>query len=88
MTSEPGSFARFTIVERKPQIIQQAIEDNGYPPDIVQALETFSEEIASQPMRPLREQAPDVAFWNRELTVYQTRAWLYGASPMSPRSCE
>ena len=45
MTSEPGSFARRNIVERKPQIIAQVIEDNGYPPDIVQALEAFADEI-------------------------------------------
>ena len=32
MTSEPGSFARYTIVERKPQIILQVTEDNGYSP--------------------------------------------------------
>jgi hypothetical protein len=76
MTSEPGSFARRTIVERKPQIIRQVIADNGYPPSIVRALEAFREEVASRPMRPLREQAPDVAFWNRELATYRGRAWL------------
>ena len=76
MTSEPGSFARRTIVERKPQIIRQVMEDNNYPPGIVQALETFREEIASQPIRPLSEQAPDVAFWNRELATYRGKTWL------------
>jgi len=76
MTSEPGSFARRTIVERKPQIIQQAIEDNDYPPGIVQALGTFKDEIASQPMQPLNEQAPDIASWNQELAVYRGKTWL------------
>ncbi len=76
MTSDPGSFARHTIVERKPQIIQQVIEDNDYPPGIVQALEAFKEEIASRPMQPLHEQAPDVAFWNRELAAYRDKTWL------------
>ncbi len=76
MTSEPGSFARRTIVERKPQIIRQVIADNGYPPSIVRALEAFREEVASRPMRPLREQAPDVAFWNRELGAHRGRTWL------------
>jgi len=76
MTSEPGSFARRTIVERKPQIIRQVIEDNNYPPGIVQALEALVEEIASQPMRPLSEQAPDVPFWNRELSAYRGQTWL------------
>jgi hypothetical protein len=76
MTSEPGSFARRTIVERKPQIIRQVIEDNGYPPGIVRTLDAFREEIASRPMRPLREQAPDVAFWNRELAAHGGQTWL------------
>jgi uncharacterized protein with ATP-grasp and redox domains len=76
MTSEPGSFARRTIAERKPQIIRQVIADNDYPPGIAQALDAFREEIASRPMQPLREQAPDVAFWNRELAAHRGRAWL------------
>jgi uncharacterized protein with ATP-grasp and redox domains len=76
MTSEPGSFARRTIVERKPQIIHQVAEDNDYPARTVQALEAFREEIASQPMRPLTEQAPDVADWNREMAAYPGKAWL------------
>jgi hypothetical protein len=76
MTSEPGSFARKTIVERKPQIIRQVIGDNGYPPVTVAQLEAFKDEIAQQPMRPLLEKAPDVAFWNRELAAYPGKDWL------------
>jgi len=76
MTSELGSFARSTIVERKPQIIRQVIEDNDYPADIVRALEVFREEIASRPMQPLRKVAPDVAFWDAEWKTYQGRTWL------------
>jgi len=76
MTSEPGSFARATIVERKPQIIRQVIEDNGYPPEVVAALEAFREEISSQPMQPLHEPAPDAAFWNGKLAAYQGKTWL------------
>ncbi len=76
MTSEPGSFARQTIVERKPQILRQVIEDNGYPAEIVRRLAVFRQEIAAEPMRPLVEQAPDVDFWNRELAAYRGRTWL------------
>ena len=65
MTSEPGSFARATIIERKPQIIRQVRQDNAYPPAIEAALEDFRQEIASSPMQPLREDAPDVAGWNQ-----------------------
>ena len=76
MTSEPGSFARRTIVERKPQIIRQVIENNDYPSHIVQALETFAEEVAACPMRPLTRQAPDVAHWNRQVAVHRGRPWI------------
>ena len=76
MTSEPGSFARRTIVERKPQIVRQVIEDNDYPPHVVQALESFAEEVAARPMHPLTEQAPDVDHWNRQLAVHRGRPWV------------
>jgi uncharacterized protein with ATP-grasp and redox domains len=76
MTSEPGSFARKTIVERKPQIIHRVIEDNSYPPETLARLDAFREEIAGHPMRPLCEHAPDVAFWNREFATYRGKGWL------------
>jgi DHA3 family macrolide efflux protein-like MFS transporter len=76
MTSDPDSFARSTIVERKPRIIHQVIADNDYPPEILAALDAFREEIASQPIRPLSEEAPDVAAWNEELSKYEGKMWL------------
>lgn len=76
MTSDPGSFARSTITERKPQIIQQVIVDNDFPVTILQAIEKFSDEIANRPIQPLHEQAEDTAFWNTELSAYQGHTWL------------
>lgn len=76
MTSEPGSFARATIIERKPQIIEQVILDNHYPPVIVRALDEFRNEIATQPIQPLRETASDIADWNDALTAYAGKTWL------------
>ena len=76
MTSEPGSFARATIVDRKPQIIRHVIEENGYSLEIVQALQMFRDEIAEQPMQPLIESAPDVDGWNAELRRYEGKSWL------------
>lgn len=76
MTSELGSFARQTIVERKPQIIKQAIEDNGYPPGIVAALAAFRQEIACHPIQPLTELVPDVTFWNQKASAYRGQTWL------------
>jgi hypothetical protein len=76
MTSEPGSFARYTIAERKPEIIRNVIADNGYPQRIVAALEAFRDEIARHPIQPLTEIAPDVAFWHRAAVPYRGRTWL------------
>jgi len=76
MTSDFGSFARATIVERKPQIIRQVLADNTYPPEIAAALEDFRAEIASRTIQPLAESAPDVPDWNRELAQYAGKTWL------------
>jgi hypothetical protein len=76
MTSDPGSFARGTIVERKPQIIGQVLVDHDYPAEIVAALYAFRDEIAAQPMQPLREWVGDTAFWNAELARYAGLTWL------------
>lgn len=76
MTSDPGSFARSTIVERKPQIIAQALADYAYPPYIVRALHDFRDEIAARPMQLLTEDAPDAAGWNAELSRYAGKTWL------------
>jgi len=63
-------------VERKPEIIRRIIADNAYPPDIVATLEAFQDEIASDPIAPLTEDAPDVAFWNRHQARYTGKTWL------------
>ena len=76
MTSDPNSFARNTILERKPQIIRQLLADNAYPPAVVAALEVFRDEIASRPVQPLVESALDVPDWNRELARYAGKTWL------------
>jgi uncharacterized protein with ATP-grasp and redox domains len=76
MTSDPDSFARHTILERKPQIVRQVIADNDYPPEVVAALEAFLDEIAGKPMQPLQESVSDVAFWNTELSAYAGKTWL------------
>jgi uncharacterized protein with ATP-grasp and redox domains len=76
MTSDSGSFARATILERKPQIIRQVLADNTYPPEIAAALEDFRDEIASRTIQPLAGFAPDVPGWNRELAQYAGKTWL------------
>lgn len=76
MTSDPGSYARSTILERKPKIIQQVIEDNSYPEDILRSIYAFRSEIAEKNVLPLLEDATDVEFWNNELEKYAGKTWL------------
>jgi hypothetical protein len=80
MTSEPGSFARKTIVERKPQILREVSRAHPYPPQILADLASFADEIASRPIRPLRDgpagAAPDVALWNEAWAAFEGRTWL------------
>jgi len=76
MTSEHGSFARTTIIDRKPQIIRQVIEDNNFPDDVILALKVLNEEILCHPMQPLREKSEDTTFWNEELQRCEGSSWL------------
>jgi hypothetical protein len=76
MTSEPGSFARRTIVERKPAIIRQVLMDHAYPPDVVAALEALRTEIAHERVRPLTEDTPDAADWVAVWTEVEGHTWL------------
>ena len=76
LTSDPGSFARSIILERKPKIIRQVLADNVYPAAIVAALQAFRDEIPSRPLQPLRESAPDVQDWNRAIEWHAGKTWL------------
>jgi hypothetical protein len=76
MTSEPGSFARKTIVERKPQILSEVSQAHPYSADIQAGLIDLAAEIASQPICPLCEDVPDVALWNGMWAKFRGRTWL------------
>ena len=76
MTSDPGSFARQTILERKPQIIRQVLADNSYAPAVIAALEALRDEIATGSIQPLVETGKDVEAWNNELSHYAGKTWL------------
>ena len=76
MTSEPGSFARKTIVERKPQILREVGAAYPYPAEIEAGLRAYAHEIAALPIAPLHEDAPDVGLWNAAWAAFEGRTWL------------
>ena len=78
MTSEPGSFARATIVERKPEIIRRVLADHPYPPRIAAALAALAAEIASAAIGPPAASAVDTEadFWREQWAEHSGRTWL------------
>ena len=81
MTSEPGSFARKTIAERKAQIIARVIADHNYDDAVLARLADFGNEImhprrGSSAVRLLPHTAGDYAVWTQALAPYAGRTWL------------
>jgi hypothetical protein len=61
--SEEGSFAHFTLLERMPPIVQRVIDENDFPPSIVENLETLIQELPDGVVRSLTDEGPDVVAW-------------------------
>jgi len=81
MTSEPGSFARKTIAERKAQIIARVIADHAYDDAVLARLAAFRDEImhpdrGSSSVRSLSDTIGDAAVWHTTLAPYRGHTWL------------
>ena len=76
MVSEPGSFARQTIAQRKPQISRQVAAGNGYSPGMERTLQAFGDEIANHAIQPLSGLETDVALWHRAAAAHRGKSWL------------
>lgn len=76
LTSEPGSFAQNTLAVRIPRILQETIEENDFPLDILNAMQALQAELARGVIQPLREDTPDRDFWNAVSRDCIGRSWL------------
>jgi hypothetical protein len=88
MTSDPGSFARRTIVERKPRIIAQVVETLGTGAEsdamrvrLAALLQEMARGTLTSPLGgPLVHagglEPEERAAWEREITPWQGRSWL------------
>lgn len=79
MTSEPDSFARKTMTERLPSIVQDVLHDheNDYPIEIQEALQALHQEMVNnEPVSPLNTTAPDREAWYEAWVVYRDKGWL------------
>ena len=75
MVSEPGSFAEYTIMHRKPAIITEIIAHNGYDPDIVGELVALGREVTAGLAAPLHEETSDADLWRAAWLPWQGKTW-------------
>jgi hypothetical protein len=75
-TSDPGSFARYTLTARVPGILRETLALNDFSGDIQSALEDLHAELTGGVIREVRENAPDRAFWNAVSAPHIGRSWL------------
>jgi hypothetical protein len=76
MTSKKGSFARKTIEERKPTILQRILSHFDYPGPIQESLQNLERELASGPIQLLKENTSDKADWNSAVALWLGHSWL------------
>jgi hypothetical protein len=76
LTSDPDSFARNTLKVRVPRILRDTIEANDFPAVTLSRLDALYRELTEGRIRPLEEEAADVAQWNEWSAPYFGRTWL------------
>ena len=76
LTSEPGSFARWTFECRIPRIIDEVISTNNYPREILDDLHSLRLEVTTSSIQPLTEQAADKRYWNLVANPFLGNSWL------------
>lgn len=76
MTSEKGSFARKTIEELKPGIIDNVLSEYDYTPQILEALLEFKHEMATGKLHQLQENTSDKPIWDEDTAPYTGNTWL------------
>lgn len=76
MTSEKGSFARKTIEEFKPGIIDNVLAQYDYKPEIRQALSNLKNEMINGKIRGLDENTSDKPVWDKDIGPFIGKSWL------------
>jgi len=76
-STEPGSWAHSTILERLPEIAQRVIDENQYPPEIIEHITRLQDEIKNGRIRHLLDDGgPDLAAWQVYSKPYLGKNWL------------
>lgn len=75
--SEEGSFAYLTLTQRLPAILQRVIEENDFPPAIMENLETLLQELPFGVVRLLKDDGgADLAAWANYVEPFEGSRWI------------
>jgi uncharacterized protein with ATP-grasp and redox domains len=75
--NESGSFAKHTLLNRFPHIINQIIADNHYGQRITQELNSLITEVLEGKIKPLEHnRSPDAALWNDCIAPRVGETWF------------
>ncbi len=76
MTSEKSSFARLTIEDRKPKVIDSILTNFDSPPSIRKNLINLRKELTTGVVQPLHENTSDRTYWENALQPFLRNTWL------------
>ena len=72
----PGTWAHSTITVRLPQIARRTLAENDFSPDTAARINDLIAAIPTEPIRLLRQAAPDAALWAAATEPYLGQDWL------------
>ena len=76
-STEPGSWAQSTVIDRWPEIVNRVIKENEFPPQVIDKLIQLMDGIPDQPIRQLKDLgAPDIKYWESYITPRAGKNWL------------
>ena len=76
-STDPGSWAQSTVTIRWPEIVNRAINENEFPPQVLEQMIQLRDEIPEGPIRQLNDPgAPDVKYWKSYITPRAGKNWL------------
>jgi len=76
-STEPGSWAQSTVIDRWPEIVNRVISENEFPSRILAQLIQLRDGIPDQPIRQLKDLgAPDIKYWELHITPWLGKNWL------------
>jgi len=74
-TSDPGSFAHSTFQHRIPRLLDDLLARIPFPEEIQEGLRALRAEVLEGTIRPLAEEAPDRALWDRLSAPHVGGSW-------------